>query len=159
MNLQPATSRMRDRAQGSYSSDQGFIPVSAIRMMIVDDKASMRSLTRRSLEHLGLVQIFEASSASEAIAIARLRRVHIVISESKLPETSGLDLLKAVRADPILSRIGFILLVNSDDAVAREAASLGVSGLIAKPFTMFDLKNRVDALFSLLSRDPLQWGA
>jgi two-component system chemotaxis response regulator CheY len=128
-------------------------------MMIVDDKASMRSLTRRSLEHLGLVQIFEASSASEAIAIARLRRVHIVISESKLPETSGLDLLKAVRADPILSRIGFILLVNSDDAVAREAASLGVSGLIAKPFTMFDLKNRVDALFSQLSRDPLQWGA
>jgi PleD family two-component response regulator len=159
MNLHPATSRMRDRAQGSYSSDQGFIPVSAIRMMIVDDKASMRSLTRRSLEDLGLVQIFEASNASEALALARLRRVHIVISESNLPETSGLDLLRTVRADAILSRIGFILLVNSDDAVAREAASLGVSGLIAKPFTMFDLKNRVDSLFSQLSRDPLQWGA
>jgi len=150
---------MRERAQGSYNSGQGFIPVSAIRMMIVDDKASMRSLTRRSLEDLGLIQIFEASSASEALALARLRRVHIVISESNLPETSGLDLLRAVRADATLSRIGFILLVNSDDAVAREAASLGVSGLIAKPFTVFDLKNRVDSLFGMLSRDPLQWGA
>jgi two-component system, chemotaxis family, chemotaxis protein CheY len=129
------------------------IATSAIRVMIVDDKGMMRSLTARCLERLGFTQIFHAANPVEALPVARAERVHLIISDYHMPEMSGLEFLAAVRRDSVLSRVGFIMLTGSGDSdVVRRAEQLGASSYIMKPFSQNDLQAHISALFGELTR-------
>ena len=58
-----------------------MIPASAIRVMIVDDDSGMRRLIRRSLQHVGLKQVFEARDGLEALSRVRGEGIHIIIGD------------------------------------------------------------------------------
>ena len=65
-----------------------------------------------------------------------------------MPKMQGIDLLKAVRADPLLASLP-VLLVTAE--ARREqivaAAEAGVNGYIVKPFTAEMLKKKIDKIF------------
>jgi len=129
-----------------------MIPASAVRLMIVDDEASMRRLVRRSLEHMGFRDIFEARDGDEAVEVARSNRVHIMIADQGMAPMSGLQLLQVVRTDDVLSKMGFIMLSGSTDPdLVRRADELGANGFIRKPFSTLDLQQRLEALFLTLT--------
>jgi two-component system, chemotaxis family, chemotaxis protein CheY len=128
-----------------------MIEASAIRIMIVDDKSMMRTLTRRSLERIGFTQIFEAANPVEALPIARANRVHLVISDYNMPMMNGIEFIETIRQDPLLAKIGFIMLSGSGDSdVVKKAEELGASSYIMKPFSLVDLKDRLEDLFGKL---------
>ena len=136
-----------------------MIAASAIRLMIVDDEPAMRRLTRRSLEHIGVRQIFEAADGEEALQKMRAERVHIVIADYGMPRMDGLQLLQMVRADAFLAKIGFIMLSGVSDAnVVQRADELGADGFVMKPFSLSDLQQRIDALFRRLTGSNVAWG-
>ena len=126
-----------------------MIPASAFRVMIVDDKSMMRSLTHRALEHLGFRQIFAAASAIEALPLARSNRVHLIISDYNMPLMNGLQFLETVRKDEVLGKCAFIMLSGSGNGeTMRQAAALGANSYIIKPFAMAELRQRVDQALS-----------
>ena len=128
-----------------------MIAASTIRVMIVDDKSMMRSLTRRCLERMGFTQIFEAADPLEALPIARANRIHLIISDYNMPGMDGLEFLQTVRNDALLSKVAFFMLSGSgDDALVRKSLKDGASGYIMKPFSMVDLQERLEALFGQL---------
>ena len=135
-----------------------MVPVSDIRMLIVDDDPLMRDLLRRSLERMGFTQIYAAPDGAEALPLAQSQRPAVIVSDYEMPTMHGLQLLKAVRQDPDLAGTVFIMLSGAaNDAVAEKATELGANGFITKPFFPDDLKQRIDSVYREATGAGIDW--
>lgn len=124
----------------------------AIRVMVVDDQASMRAMIRRSLQDLGFKDVRDRGSAAEALADVRSDRVHLIISDYNMPEMDGLQLLEEVRKDPVIGKTVFIMLTGSSDRdLVQKAAALGVNNYVVKPFAPAALKEKIERVFGALT--------
>lgn len=124
----------------------------AIKVMIVDDQASMRAMIRRSLQDYGFKDVRDKGSGREALQEIRQDRVHLIISDYNMPEMDGLQLLEQVRADPVIGKTVFIMLTGSSDReIVHRAAALGVNNYVVKPFAPAALKEKIERVFGALT--------
>lgn len=124
----------------------------AIRVMIVDDQASMRAMIRRALEDYGFRDVRDCGGGEEALAAVRANRVHLIVSDYNMPGMDGLALLEAVRSDPVIGKTVFIMLTGSADReIVQKAAALGVNNYLVKPFAPAALKDKIERVFGALS--------
>ena len=125
---------------------------SQIKVMVVDDQASMRAMIRRSLQDLGFRDVRDKGDAAEALAAVRADRVHLIISDFNMPDMDGLQLLEAVRTDPVIGKTVFIMLTGSSDReIVQKAAALGVNNYLVKPFAPASLKDKLERVVGALS--------
>lgn len=107
--------------------------MTALRLLLVEDNPLTRKLVRRTLEKAD-VELHEAANGVEAMAAFSECRPHLVLQDLVLPDLSGFDLLKRMRAlsdganIPILAFTG---LMSRDDEA--QISSAGFDGLITKP--------------------------
>ena len=110
--------------------------IASLKVLIVDDSVSMRMIVKRTLRQAGFdgLSITEASDGAEALAQIRKSAPELVLSDWNMPNMSGLELLKALRAENVPVKFGFVTTEGSADmrALAKQA---GAQFLIAKPFT------------------------
>lgn|SRR5512147_68519 len=105
------------------------------RIMIVDDVASIRQIVTKVFQDVGY-QVTAAAKGEEALDLAKLKRVHLVITDVEMPGMNGLDLIKALRALPTYKTTPILILArDASDVNIKKAESLGASGFIEKPFT------------------------
>lgn len=124
----------------------------AIKVMIVDDQASMRAMIRRALEDYGFRDVRDSPGGEEALAAVRSNRVHLIVSDYNMPGLDGLGLLAAVRADPVIGKTVFIMLTGSADReIVQKAAALGVNNYLVKPFAPASLKEKIERVFGALT--------
>lgn len=124
----------------------------AIKVMIVDDQASMRAMIRQALQSLGFKDLRDKSGAMEALVALREDRVHLIISDYNMPDMDGLQFLEAVRKDPVLGKTVFIMLTGSADReIVQKAAALGVNNYVVKPFSPAALKEKIERVFGALT--------
>jgi len=89
------------------------------------------------------VDVDEANSGSEALSKLCARRYELVISDWHMEPVTGLDLLKAVRGDPGLKQMLFIMITGESRAEnVITARKYGVNGYIVKPFNAPTLKSQ-----------------
>ncbi len=125
---------------------------SAIKVMVVDDQASMRAMIRRSLQDLGFKDIRDKSGPVEALEAVKTDRVHLIISDYNMPDMDGLQFLESVRKDPVIGKTVFIMLTGSSDReIVQKAASLGVNNYVVKPFAPAALKEKIERVFGELT--------
>ena len=125
---------------------------SAIRVMVVDDQASMRAMIRRALQDLGFRDIRDKAEAEEALEAVKADRVHLILSDYNMPGMNGMDFLRAVRADPVIGKTAFIMLTGSSEKdIVQQAAALGVNNYVVKPFAPAALKEKIERVFGELS--------
>ncbi|MFA6442744.1 MAG: hybrid sensor histidine kinase/response regulator [Sterolibacterium sp.] len=112
--------------------------------LVVDDLEAMRQVTASQLRALGANNIVTANNGAEALRLLKMQPVDVVLSDWNMPVMSGLDLLKAVRADERLARLPFVM-ITAEAARERvaEAIASGVSGLLVKPYTAQSLGQRI----------------
>lgn len=105
------------------------------RILIVDDVASIRQIVTKVFQDVGY-QVTAAAKGEEALDLAKLKRVHLVITDVEMPGMNGLDLIKALRALPTYKTTPILILArDASDVNIKKAESLGASGFIEKPFT------------------------
>lgn len=116
------------------------------RILIVDDMSSIRALVRAVLRTSGFEQVDDAGDGQAALLKLGSTRYDLLISDWNMPILDGLGLLRAVRSHAALQALPVIMLTaeTTKEHVA-EAAKLGVSGFVAKPF-------KPDTLLSAVSR-------
>lgn len=117
------------------------------RVLVVDDMMTMRKIVTKACKDMGFDDITEAADgqkAWEAIQAAE-PTIGLVISDWNMPNCTGLDLLKRVRADSRFKKLPFILLTaESEGQQVAEAVKSGVDNYIVKPFTPDLLQKKLE---------------
>lgn len=119
-----------------------------MKILIVDDFATMRGIIKNLLRDLGFTNVAEADDGHTALPVLRTGNFDFLITDWNMPVMTGLDLLKAVRGDAKLAKLP-VLLVTAEakrDQIV-EAAQAGVNGYVVKPFTANTLKEKIDKIF------------
>ena len=113
-------------------------------VLIADDEPSLRRLVRATIAS-DSYQLVEAENGDAAWELLRAQRPVLAILDVAMPGRSGLDLVRAIRADPDLTGIRVILLTakaQQTDMTAGMAA--GADYYLAKPFSPLELLTLVD---------------
>lgn len=119
-----------------------------MKILIVDDFSTMRRIIKNLLHDLGYDNSHEADDGTSALPLLKGGSFDFLITDWNMPGMQGIDLLRAVRADPKLKRLP-VLLVTAEarrDQIVM-AAEAGVNGYIVKPFTAQTLKEKIDRVF------------
>jgi two-component system, chemotaxis family, chemotaxis protein CheY len=125
---------------------------SAIHTLIVDDQASMRSLIRASMQQLGFREFRDAADGEIGLREMITKPAHLIISDFNMPNLDGLGLLRAVRAHPPTAGVAFIMLTGrADRELVQRAVQFGVNNYLVKPFTVAQLKEKVEGVFGPLT--------
>ncbi len=117
-----------------------------MKCLIVDDSATMRRIIVNTLKNIGITDVAEAANGLEALAAVD-DSIELVITDWNMPEMGGLDLVKALKADPARSGIPILMVTTrgaKEDLV--QAIQAGVANYVLKPFTPELLKEKIDEL-------------
>jgi two-component system chemotaxis response regulator CheY len=122
---------------------------SQVKVLIVDDIEDMRNILRRLLLAMGFGKVHVARNGLEALNLLRSFPIDIVVCDWNMPKMSGRELLEAVRGDPNLWLIPFIMLTgeNSEQQV-KSAVAAGVTDFIVKPFKASTLEHRLGLILN-----------
>lgn len=108
----------------------------SIKVLVVDDFATMRRIVKGVLKQLGFSNVIEADDGSTALDELKKEQIGLIVSDWNMPKMSGLDLLKAVRGNADLKHLPFIMVTaEGQKENVLEAVKAGVSNYIVKPFT------------------------
>ena len=121
---------------------------SQIKALIVDDQASIRQVLANSMAEIGFTNIAQRKDGKEALEYLDQNPTHLVISDFNMPVMDGLALLRAVRSNPKIQKVAFIILTSeaSKDLV-QEAVKAGVNNFLAKPYTVAKLREVLEKVF------------
>lgn len=119
-----------------------------MKILVVDDFSTMRRIIKNLLRDLGYNNTTEADDGKTALPMLQTGNFDFLVTDWNMPGMTGLDLLKAVRADPKLSTLPVLMVTaeNKKDQIV-EAAQAGVNGYIVKPFTAQTLKEKIEKIF------------
>ncbi|MBU1191927.1 MAG: chemotaxis response regulator CheY [Gammaproteobacteria bacterium] len=122
-----------------------------MKILIVDDFSTMRRIIKNLLRDLGFNNTQEADDGNTALPMLQSGNFDFLVTDWNMPGMTGIDLLKAVRADAKLASMP-VLLVTAEAKKDQiiEAAQAGVNGYIVKPFTAITLKEKIDKIFERL---------
>jgi two-component system chemotaxis response regulator CheY len=119
-----------------------------MKILVVDDFSTMRRIVKNLLRDLGFTNTFEADDGKTALPMLQSGNYDFLVTDWNMPGMTGIDLLRAVRADPKLAKLP-VLMVTAE--AKREqiilAAQTGVNGYVIKPFTAITLKEKIDKVF------------
>lgn len=125
-----------------------------MKILVVDDFSTMRRIVRNLLVELGFTNtlIQEAEDGNAALALLRAQPIDLVVTDWNMPNMTGIELLRAIRADAALKAMPVLMVTaenNRDQIIA--AAQSGVNGYVVKPFTAVTLKEKLDKIFERLA--------
>ncbi|MBD9368283.1 chemotaxis response regulator CheY [Xanthomonas sp. XNM01] len=123
-----------------------------MRILIVDDFSTMRRIVKNLLADLGYTNTAEADDGNTALAALRSAPFDFVVTDWNMPGMTGIDLLRAIRADDKLKTLP-VLMVTAEAKREQiiEAAQNGVNGYIIKPFTAQTLEEKLGKIFERLA--------
>ena len=124
-----------------------------LSVLLVEPSSMQAHLVKRMLENQGVKQITHVDSASAALAA--LHKAHectVVISSLYLPDLAGTDLVAAMRAEPALDTVPFILVSSETrPQVLEPVRQSGACSIVAKPFTEQQLSRALYAAVDYLN--------
>ena len=124
----------------------------ALKVLIVDDQQTMRSLVRNGLREIGVTEHREAIDGEDGLRQLLSAPVNLVISDYNMPKLDGLGLLRAIRATPQLRNTGFIMLTGrADGDLVKRAVQFGVNNYLVKPFTVATLRQKIEDVYGALT--------
>jgi two-component system, chemotaxis family, chemotaxis protein CheY len=123
-----------------------------LKFLIVDDFSTMRRIVRGLLKEMGCHNADEAEDGAAALSMLKAQKYDFVVSDINMPNMTGFELLKAVKADERLKHLPMLMVTaeaRKEDIVL--AAQSGAAGYIVKPFTKATLEEKVTKIMQKLA--------
>jgi tetratricopeptide (TPR) repeat protein len=118
-------------------------------ILVADDSSNMRRTLRNMLHYLGYTHIVEAQNGMEAWEKLSTIRIDLAIVDWNMPQLTGIELLRKVRADATVSKLPFIIITGEiDEEIVAEAAETQVDAYIIKPFMVKTLEEKITAVLN-----------
>ena len=116
------------------------------RILVVDDEPSIREYETSLLTELGH-EVLTAADGAEALELARAKQPHLVLLDIMMPELSGIEVCRQLRADPRTRDIR-VIVVSAVDAkrALEESIIAGADDFLAKPIHALELMVRVRSI-------------
>jgi two-component system chemotaxis response regulator CheY len=119
-----------------------------MRILVVDDFNTMRRIVKNILKQLGFENVGEAENGQEALEVLKKEKFDFVITDWNMPVMTGLDLLKAIKADAALKDLPVMMVTaEAQQQNIVEAIKTGASNYIVKPFTAEVLEEKISKIF------------
>jgi two-component system response regulator PilR (NtrC family) len=112
-----------------------------LRVLVVDDEQSMRDMLRIVLRRDGY-DVAVARDGKEAIELLQRQPVDLLLSDIRMPDVSGVDVLRAAK-DVNRDIIAIMMTAFASTDTAVEALRLGANDYFTKPFSMDELRLKV----------------
>jgi len=114
-----------------------------MKVLLVDDSGTMRTIQKRCLNKLGIEEVAEAEDGQQALQIFEAAQFDVVLSDWNMPVMDGLTLLKEIRQRnkeiPVI-----MITTEAERARVVMAIQAGVSDYLVKPFTPDGLKEKLE---------------
>jgi len=116
-----------------------------MRVLVVDDFATMRKIIKNVLKQINIDNTVEAENGKQALQTLKNDSVDLIISDWIMPEMTGIEFLRACKEDPVIKNIPFIMVTAEaqKDSVV-EAIKGGVDNYVVKPFTPEKLQAAIE---------------
>lgn len=130
-----------------------------LRILLVEDSFQSMNLTKGMLNDLGITQVFTAKNGAEGLDLLGTFDgedfVDLVLCDWNMPVMSGVELLKQIRScDPDML---FIMITGqADRSSISEAKTFGVNGYIKKPFSVDELRKKLDVAARIINHRKLE---
>jgi DNA-binding NtrC family response regulator len=112
-------------------------------ILVIDDEAGYRDMLKFELTMDGF-SVLQAAGGREAFHVLSDAPVDLIITDMKMPEMDGLDVLTAVRKDH--PRMPFVLMTGfALEERVQKALALKTCAYLKKPFAIDELKTALDA--------------
>lgn len=129
------------------------------KILFVEDARTVRRMSVAMLRELGYEHIVEANNGSDAIEkITRMGPFDLIISDWNMPEKTGYELLKWVRATNISKSVPFIMATAQGEKLSyQKTLDAGANDYLIKPFSTKELKKVIDrVLYGEKATEPPQ---
>ena len=122
------------------------IPIEYLKVncLAVDDELTMRQTIKNMLGRIGFKSVLTAENGKKALEAIKTVRMDLVVCDVNMPEMTGIELFKTVRADRKYDQLQFIFVTAEArrEMVARVAEG-GTNEYIIKPFVMATLEDKI----------------
>ncbi len=125
------------------------MPDYKMKILVVDDFATMRRIVKNILKQIGFENIEEAEDGEHAYTKLKSGSFRFVVTDWNMPNLDGLGLLKKIRSDSELKNLPVLMVTaEAEKEKVVEAIKAGVSNYVVKPFTAEVLKEKMDKILS-----------
>lgn len=118
-----------------------------MKILVVDDHAVVREGIRRLLATISGAEIHEAATAQDALALSRSVAPDVIVLDINLDGSSGLELLRRLKADNVAARI-VMFTMHSEPSYAMRALKAGAAGYVSKSAEAGELVTAVKKIAS-----------
>ena len=126
---------------------QGITMIDELKILVVDDEINvLKSIKKMLLSQYPQMTIDTAQSPSEGTALFEQNSYDLMISDFKMPEMTGLELIQKIQQ--LNDHIKFIIITGfATRETYEKALGLGVANFIPKPYTRDELITSIQLLF------------
>ncbi|MGD0235750.1 MAG: response regulator [Syntrophorhabdales bacterium] len=119
-----------------------------MKILVVDDFQTMRRIVRNILKGLGFTNIVEADSGVTALEILKKEKIDFIVSDLNMPEMTGIELLKTIRASEEWKDLPFLMVTaEGKREQVLDAVKNRVNNYVVKPFTPATLEEKIRNIF------------
>lgn len=118
------------------------------KILVTDDSSTILNIMRRTLEKEGYL-VIPTSNGKEAIEKATLEKPDLLILDFILPDMTGVDICRNLRANEAFKNTPMVLLTGrSSEEEKKMADEAGINAFITKPFDLEDFLAKVAGLLN-----------
>jgi DNA-binding response OmpR family regulator len=113
-------------------------------VLVCEDEDALRELVRIALDGF---EVLEAEDGDAALELARRERPAVALVDLMLPGRSGLDVIRALKADPATAGVRVVVLSAWRES-EEEALAAGADSFVSKPFDPVDLRKLIEGMLA-----------
>jgi signal transduction histidine kinase/CheY-like chemotaxis protein len=146
------TATFEKQPTGSIQSPTPCTTLEKLRVLIVDDNATNRTILSHQLQSWGMIHA-EADSGSQALELLRAAAIQgdaydLALLDLMMPEMNGYELTRLIKADPLIAGMHLVLLTSAGAPAVISAARAGIAASLTKPVRQSQL---FDCLISVIT--------